>query len=101
MTKRNINKKPNCVCAVCDTPIYKEPYRLKKWNKVYCSQTCQFQGQITCEKVECKKCKKLFNKRLSQIKKYSNDFCSRSCSASYNNTNKSYGTRRSKLEIYL
>jgi hypothetical protein len=28
-------------------------------------------------------------------------FCSKSCAASYNNKHKSYGLRRSKLEIYL
>ena len=101
MTKRHINKIPNCACFICNTPIYKEPYRLKKWNKFYCSQDCQYKGMITKKQVECTKCGKLFEKVQSQIKNSSNDFCSRSCSASYNNTNKSYGTRRSKLEIYL
>ena len=30
-----------------------------------------------------------------------NNFCSRSCSATFNNKNKTYGTRRSKLEVFL
>jgi hypothetical protein len=30
-----------------------------------------------------------------------NSFCSRSCTASYNNKNKTHGTRRSKLEAWL
>jgi very-short-patch-repair endonuclease len=33
--------------------------------------------------------------------KYKNNFCSSSCAAIYNNTHKTYGTRRSKLEKYL
>lgn len=36
-----------------------------------------------------------------EIKKTKNHFCSKSCSATYNNKNKKFGTRRSKLEKYL
>lgn len=37
----------------------------------------------------------------SEIKKSPNHFCSSSCAATYNNTHKTHGTRRSKLEIWL
>lgn len=53
--------------------------------------------------VHCVKCDKLitihdnvYNK--SKTKRF---FCSNSCACSYNNTNKQYGTRRSKFEKYV
>ncbi len=38
---------------------------------------------------------------MSELKKTPNSFCCQSCAATYNNKNKTHGTRRSKLEIYL
>jgi hypothetical protein len=35
------------------------------------------------------------------MEKSNNHFCSQSCSATYNNKNKTHGNRRSKLEIWL
>jgi hypothetical protein len=51
--------------------------------------------------VNCKTCNVAVLRIPSQIKKYANHFCSRSCSATYSNTHKSKGTRRSKLEKWL
>jgi hypothetical protein len=51
--------------------------------------------------VECRQCGKHFSKEENQVKKTKNNFCTRSCAASYNNTHKSYGTRRAKLEVFL
>jgi len=42
-----------------------------------------------------------FYKQQKEIKKSKNHFCSRSCSATYNNKNKTYGIRVSKLELFL
>jgi hypothetical protein len=39
--------------------------------------------------------------REQKYKKIKNVFCNSSCSATYNNKNKTYGNRRSKLEIWL
>ena len=47
----------------------------------------------------CTNCGKTFNKIPSQI--HDNNFCSSSCAAIYNNTHKTKGNRRSKLEKYL
>lgn len=52
-------------------------------------------------KCSCKFCNKKIIKRYSQHKKSLNHFCNSSCAASYNNSNKTKGTRVSKLEIYL
>lgn len=53
----------------------------------------------------CTQCAKLIKIQLTQLKhksrKTSNCFCSQSCAATYNNTHKTVGIRRSKLEIYL
>lgn len=47
----------------------------------------------------CKLCSKIINveNRDNKIR----NFCSHSCSATYNNTHKTHGTKRSKLEIWL
>ena len=67
----------------------------------FCSRGCWYQNQKTCLELKCKECNKEFTRNKSQIKKTKNSFCSRSCAATYNNTHKTKGTRRSKLEVYL
>lgn len=70
--------------------------------KNYCNKECMKYDRTKSVKVECKNCKKVFLKQLNQIKQSkNNNFCSRSCSATYNNTHKSSGTRRSKLEKWI
>ena len=53
------------------------------------------------QEVICSQCNTKFFKRIGQIKTTNNNFCSKSCSALYNNKNKTYGFRVSKLELYL
>jgi len=74
---------------------------LKRLN-CYCSTKCRNEHDsfIGTTEVVCKQCNKTFRKHNSQMK-YKNNFCSSSCAAIYNNTHKTYGTRRSKLEKYL
>lgn len=67
----------------------------------YCSKKCGYSANTTKEWVACKNCADVFEKILNQVKKYPNHFCSQSCAATYNNKNKTYGTRRSKLEVWL
>lgn len=73
----------------------------KKTSCEYCSKKCCDKNKIKKKKMQCKHCNKNFEKRLSQIKKTKNHFCTMSCAAIYRNTHKKYGTRRSKLEIWL
>ena len=49
----------------------------------------------------CSHCGKKFNRFESQMRYSKNLFCSQSCAATYNNTHKTYGIRRSKLEVWL
>jgi hypothetical protein len=83
---------------------YTARYGLKKSNlKYYCSRKCRYLGMGINEPkdVVCLNCNKQFKKLANELKKHPNSFCDRSCAATYNNKNKTHGSRRSKLEIYL
>jgi hypothetical protein len=63
-------------------------------------------GKINLEMVgtgetTCNQCGKDIVRNIAEINKSKNHFCSRSCSATYNNTHKKTGNRRSKLEVWL
>ncbi|GAF69878.1 unnamed protein product, partial [marine sediment metagenome] len=98
-------------CVYCHSTFYKQKMyilrmiRNKKNNNGhtfhFCSRLCKSKASITKKEVECKNCKKMFFKLPNQIKKTKNNFCSRSCAATYNNTHKTTGIRRSKLEKWL
>lgn len=96
-------------CYFCDKTFFKPKKRIhdclnpnENRSGKFCSKFCQNQSQISQKKVICKNCNKEFNKTQSEIRKNrKNHFCSHSCSATYNNTHKTHGTRRSKLEVYL
>jgi hypothetical protein len=101
MRKDTVNKIPNCICDYCHIDFYKPIAEIKRCIKNYCSKQCMGLGYITKQEVECKQCGIVFLKLPNQILKSTSHFCSRSCAASYNNTHKTYGIRRAKLEIYL
>ena len=98
-------------CCYCDREYkvkkrryYGAKYALKKDNKkYYCDKECRLsaRGMKQPATVTCLNCNKEFKKQAGELKKCPNSFCSRSCAATYNNKNKTHGTRRSKLEIYL
>lgn len=69
----------------------------------YCSQQCSanFKKQQHTVNTTCSNCNKNINKLLNQSLKYKNSFCSNSCKATFSNKNKTTGTRRSKLEIFI
>lgn len=68
---------------------------------IFCSKACSNNHQSKSMNVICKHCNKNFFKKHAQIKKHPNNFCSQSCAATYNNTHKTKGNRRSKLEIWI
>jgi hypothetical protein len=76
--------------------IRKNPNRL-----YFCSSTCKSLNEGKLKIVNCRNCGKKFCRVISELKKSQNHFCSSNCSASFNNQNKTFGTRRSKLEIFL
>ena len=101
------NHKLPCECYSCKNTFYKTKsaikYELKnKRGEIkFCSLKCRYNNQITQVQVNCKNCNKEFFKIKAEAKRSPNHFCSQSCSAIYRNTHKTYGTRRSKLEIYI
>lgn len=91
-------------CEYCTKTFYKQKKRINTGhiNLDYCCKLCKSLGEGTKQKVICAECGKYFIKKSSEIRKgHQNNFCSRSCSITYNNTHKTTGTRRSKLEIYI
>lgn len=79
----------------------KSELKLYNTTKHFCCHACSTESKNKKEKVNCKQCGKQFFKKLNQLKKYPNSFCSSSCAATYNNTHKTHGCRRSKFELYL
>lgn len=76
--------------------------RPKQYQK-YCSIKCQHKSMSTSVEVPCGQCKKQIKVWPKVIKnsKSGNVFCSQSCAATYNNTHKKTGYRRSKLEKWI
>lgn len=104
---KSLDKLP-CECYYCKQTFYITKHQIKcslnpkqSTSGKFCSQQCKNKYQITKTKIKCDNCHKEFDKRVNQIKKTKNHFCSKSCSAKYKNKHKVYGTRRSKLEIWL
>ncbi len=65
----------------------------------YCSKVCRLTRPSTAQEHECQQCHVKVMRIPSQVG--GKVFCSQSCSATYHNTHKTHGTRRSKLEVWL
>ena len=96
-------------CCHCHRVFSKKKHRLmddiKSDNRAsghHCSRKCSHAASIKRENIICKECGKSVSKIPSALKNKSrNFFCCSSCSTSFNNKNKTYGIRVSKLEMYL
>ena len=97
-------------CELCNTTFYRTKHEVVRaiktkkktqYNCKFCSRSCRDKSRTTRLQVECKLCNSIFEKFLYEIKKSKNNFCSSSCAATYNNTHKTKGTRKSKLECWL
>ena len=77
--------------------------RKDKAQPSYCSPQCRQASMKTSISVTCANCNIGFWKFPNQAARSKSGlhFCSSSCAATYNNSHKTYGTRRSKLESYL
>lgn len=73
----------------------------------FCSRQCYTAFKIKQRTtLTCATCNKEFTRAPVHVtssgrNKSNRNFCSRSCAVTYNNTHKTQGTRRSKLETYL
>lgn len=70
----------------------------------FCSLKCHYDNQLKTNWIylECAECASKVLKQKSKIKQNKNNFCSKSCSAKYQNKNKTLGKiKKSKSEVYL
>ena len=91
-------------CATCETKFE----RLKKSQdprskNYFCTKKCSDIFQCTAITSPCGNCRALVKRTCREFNQSKSGFafCNRSCAATYNNTHKKYGTRRSKLEVWL
>ena len=97
-----------CQCYNCNKPFLNTKHTIQRalnpnnitQNK-YCSGKCRIISRENKILVNCINCNKEIKRIPANLAKSGNNFCSKSCSATYNNKNKTTGNRRSKLEIYL
>lgn len=92
-------------CNYCKKEFERESKNQPKYKKTkneFCSKQCFDKYQSNSIEINCNWCNKPSIKKIKEIKKSKSGFmfCSRSCSASYNNTQKRK-SRRSKCEISL
>ena len=74
--------------------------RLKR-DYITCSKQCNDKMRITSKTIKCEQCGKNIKRHQYHSTKYKHAFCSNTCAALYSNSHKTYGYRRSKLEIWL
>jgi hypothetical protein len=96
-------------CQQCHRPFQALVKRIRQNLKgyggplLYCNHTCKGASMIRSFTTQCGQCGIDIvirpTERLNS--KSSNNFCSKSCAATYNNTHKTIGIRRSKLEMWL
>lgn len=86
-----------------EAKLVKSDLKFNKSKQKYCSAKCSGAANSKHISIECSNCSKLLLRKRSQIKKSKsgNIFCNQSCAASFNNTHKTKGNRRSKLEIWI
>lgn len=88
-------------CAYCKKMFNKKPAEVGRTTTNFCSTSHANLYKIKEQQVHCQNCGISFMKKSSAIRKSPAHFCSRSCSATWHNTHKSHGCRRSKLEVWL
>ena len=95
-------------CKICGNIFYKEK-RIIQWtlkgdkgrSGEYCSNACSAKNQETGKEYPCTNCGTSIYKMPFDRAKVKNVFCGSSCAATYNNLHKQFGTRRSKLELWI
>lgn len=95
------------ICSQCNLTyhrtkrIIRRGILYKNTEKNFCSTICAGNSNNTSITEPCANCQKLVTRNLAERLSAKNIFCNSSCAASYNNKHKAYGTRRSKLEVFL
>ncbi len=94
------------LCKHCNEMFYRTKHRIQGFLNQshhgtgdYCSKKCLDESTIKVISVICTNCNCTFNRQIHRVKE--KNFCSNTCSVTYNNTHKTTGIRRSKLEKYI
>jgi hypothetical protein len=97
-----------CECYQCGGTFYLTRHRIKNvLNPIlndqgrFCNIKCSTEFSKKRTLVKCLVCNKETLKNDCNIKKNKNTFCSHSCNSIYQNNNKTWGTNRSKLEVWI
>ena len=97
-----------CQCYYCNNSFEITKHKIKdalnpnhKAQGKFCSNKCQAKTRQNKPTIKCTNCDTTFKKELNQMKRSTNHFCTRSCAISFNNKNKTFGNRRSKIEFYI
>jgi len=97
-----------CECYNCKSTFFLKKKRIKDVlnpntldKGMFCSLSCNGEYNRKRTFVKCLTCDTEIEKHDCNIIKNKHTFCSNSCSAIYNNKHKTWGSNRSKLEIWL
>jgi hypothetical protein len=97
-----------CECYNCASTFFLKKKRIKDVlnpntidKGMFCSLSCNGEYNKKRTIVKCLTCDSEIEKHNCNLIKNKNTFCSNSCSAIYNNKHKTWGSNRSKLEIWL
>ncbi|MBP7966674.1 hypothetical protein KAZ66_00180 [Candidatus Woesebacteria bacterium] len=104
---QNLSNLKELECTICKNTFYKTnkyiQQNLLKYNQLpkFCSRSCMGKAYVNKQLVKCSNCNSDIYRTESELNRSVNHFCTRSCAATFNNKNKTHGTRRSKLEVFL
>lgn len=94
-------------CTACGGSFFEKKYLVlapsnRKTDYMYCRPECRAAAHTQPRvDVVCLNCTKPFQKSPTEARRSPNHFCCRSCAATYRNTHKTQGSRRSKLEEWI
>jgi len=89
------------LCEYCKISFNKKSAEVKRTSRHFCCKRHSDLINIRQELVVCLCCGVSFIKKSRAIRKSPNNFCSQSCAATWHNTHKTKGNRRSKLEVWI
>ena len=91
----------HCECCYDVKKIY-VTIAFEKGYKLFCTKKCSSSYNKSARVTKhCKQCGCEVRRRPNENPSSKLVFCNRSCAATYRNTHKEYGSRRSKLEVWL
>jgi|SRR5579862_4787783 len=96
-------------CTLCHNVFFRTKHQIhniesrRKNAWIFCGSNCRVAATKSGIYTKCANCDTpIYVRKSIYLKsKSKNFFCNQSCGATYNNTHKKHGCRRSKLEIYL